>query len=175
MNKAPTYIPIITGDSIILKNLNSELKRTLKENGFKLEKQHLIDTVIKYKSAPHDTLDSDLSKKLIELSKLGIAFSEDYKQGWAPADIMKDYQKKGILEDNFISIYWMSGQWKLKTHFTYIKYKNLKMNGTDIHEMNKIATTDGLDLVEKFDMFKAIFELSASEVKSELNKNQNQV
>ncbi|EDM25280.1 hypothetical protein LNTAR_24913 [Lentisphaera araneosa HTCC2155] len=119
----------------------------------------------------HDYQNTELLELVLELNNKGVFFSEDYKQTCSPAEFMKELQEKEILKGSFTSICWMNGEWKLKKHHTYLKYKNLKKTGTDIHKMSAIATEDGLDLVERFDMFKIVFELNANEVKSELNKN----
>lgn len=47
-----------------------------------------------------------LNKILLSLNDLGIIFGEDYKQPMAPADYMRELQKKSILRKPFKSIGW---------------------------------------------------------------------
>ena len=57
-----------------------------------------------------------LNEILISLNDLGILFGEDYKQVMAPADYMRDLQKKSILKKQFKSIGWSGpGDFIIKT------------------------------------------------------------
>ena len=85
---------------------------------------------------------------------------------------MKDYQEREIFTNNFVSIYWVGKEdWKLKTYFSYHKYKQLKMNGSSVYNVNQEAIKDNLDLVERFDMIKAVYGLNIDEIKKELKEN----
>ena len=97
---------ILEGD-IYLKSLCKETKAKLKENGIDISTKYLVEKVIQIKENNNELL--------IKLNDLGLVFGEDYKQGWSPADIMRDLQDKEVLLKSFKSIYW-EGQdkWKLK-------------------------------------------------------------
>ena len=41
-----------------------------------------------------------------------VGFGEDFKQGWAPADFMRELQSRGRITDSFTAIAWRGpGQW----------------------------------------------------------------
>ena len=57
--------------------------------------------------AQRDAADlSDFLPKMAALARLGVCFTEDYKQGMAPADIMRDLQARGLLRESFIAVSW---------------------------------------------------------------------
>lgn len=43
---------------------------------------------------------SDFVPKMIRLACLDVCCAEDYKQGWAPADIKRDLQARGLLAES---------------------------------------------------------------------------
>ena len=49
---------------------------------------------------------SDFVPKMIALARLCVQFAEDYKQGMAPADIMRDLQERGLLRESFVAVSW---------------------------------------------------------------------
>ena len=105
--KPPTYITMIQEDTIFLRSLSKAAKDKLKANNIQVSTKYLVDKVILIKENMNETL--------IKLNDLGFVFGEDYKQGWSPADIMRDLQEKEELQKPFNSIYWLGpGQWKLK-------------------------------------------------------------
>lgn len=156
--KPPTYIPLIQEDVIFLKSLSKETKAKLKENNIIVSTQYLTDKVIHTKG--------DRNKTLIKLNDLDIVFSVDYKQGWAPADIMEDLQEKGILTKPFKSIHWRGPkQWSLQEHFAIYKYHQLKDQGCTEDEVNKICRKDGLDLEQRYLVLKKVFDLNLEQSK----------
>lgn len=48
----------------------------------------------------------DFLPKMAALARLGVCFTEDYKQGMAPADIMRDLQARGLLRESFVAVSW---------------------------------------------------------------------
>ena len=105
--KPPTYITMIRDNEIYLKSLCKGTKIKLKENAIDISTKYLVDKVIPIKENKNELL--------IKLNDLGLIFGEDYKQGWSPADIMRDLQDKEELSGSFKSIYWVGqDQWKLK-------------------------------------------------------------
>jgi hypothetical protein len=40
------------------------------------------------------------------LNQAGIAFGEDFKQGWAPADVMRELQQRGQITEPFTALAW---------------------------------------------------------------------
>ncbi len=57
----------------------------------------------------------DLIEKLFVLNENGVVFGEDYKQMYSPAEFMRALQVKGILKNNFTSIFWSGPhKWELR-------------------------------------------------------------
>lgn len=55
----------------------------------------------------HDHEDfADFLPKMSALARLGVCFGEDYKQGMAPADIMRELQARGLLRESFVAVGW---------------------------------------------------------------------
>ena len=98
---------MIRPDAVFLRNLSKHAKHQITENGLTISRKYLTDKVI--------LINNNRDEVLLKLNNLGIIFGEDYKQGWSPADIMRDLQDKGILEHEFKSIYWTgTNQWNIK-------------------------------------------------------------
>lgn len=89
-------------DHIRLKGNLSGLKK-----GIEVKKKFFGFTGIPFDSSTASYFENiDLIQRLMELNEKGVLFGEDYKQGWSPADFMKELQEKGILREDFRSIYW---------------------------------------------------------------------
>jgi len=54
----------------------------------------------------HEQDESGCEQAMIALARLGVCFAEDYKQGMAPADIMRDLMHRGVLRAPFTAISW---------------------------------------------------------------------
>ncbi len=50
--------------------------------------------------------DADCEQAMMRLASLGVCFAEDYKQGMAPADQMRDMHDRGVLKESFLAISW---------------------------------------------------------------------
>lgn len=156
--KPPTYITLIQEDTIFLKSLNKETKVKLKENNISLSTKYLLAKVI--------DVEGDRNEILIKLNELGLVFSVDYKQGWAPADIMAELQEKGILKKPFKSIHWKGPkQWYLQERYAIYKYQQIKEQGHSDDEVNIICKEDGLDLEQRYLVLKKVFDLSLEQSK----------
>ncbi|MGE4070184.1 MAG: hypothetical protein AB7E72_03330 [Lysobacterales bacterium] len=54
----------------------------------------------------HPGDESGCEAAMVALARLGVCFAEDYKQGMAPADIMRDLLDRGVLREPFVAISW---------------------------------------------------------------------
>lgn len=50
--------------------------------------------------------EAEREQAMMVLASLGVCFAEDYKQGWAPADQMRDMQERGVMKAPFIAYSW---------------------------------------------------------------------
>ena len=58
-----------------------------------------------------------LIETLMKVNAIGVAFGEDYKQIYSPAEFMRELQARAILKEDFRSIYWTGlDLWHLKTN-----------------------------------------------------------
>jgi hypothetical protein len=111
--KTPPYINIIQDGWISIKGDPARLKA----GGVKLEHKWFLRRGISYTGPGPNLENANLIDTLLVLNTAGIAFLDDYKQGWPPADVMRELQKKGILKTSFTSIVWSGpGSWQLITN-----------------------------------------------------------
>lgn len=50
--------------------------------------------------------ESGCEQAMIALARLGVCFAEDYKQGMAPADLMRDLLKRRVLREPCVVVEW---------------------------------------------------------------------
>ena len=86
--------------------LKGDLSR-LAEKGIKVKRKFFGFSGIPFDSTVTSHFDNvDLIERLMELNRNQVLFGEDYKQAYSPADFMKELQEKGVLREDFRSIYW---------------------------------------------------------------------
>jgi hypothetical protein len=79
---------------------------------------HLGYQALAYPASPFGNLENGaLIALLRKLNALGVLFGEDYKQGWSPADVMRELQERKLVAEPFTSIAWRGpGEWFTTTH-----------------------------------------------------------
>lgn len=96
------YVNYVSSTVIHLQGANSAWRRWLRAAG--LPVSWWSDGVPYAQRDANDM--SDFLPKMAALARLGVCFAEDYKQGMAPADIMRDLQERGLLRESFIAVSW---------------------------------------------------------------------
>lgn len=96
------YVTYVSSDVIVLSGANWGWRAWLRAGG--LPVSWWLGGV-PYTQPGDDDL-SDFVPKMIALARLGVLFAEDYKQGMAPADIMRDLQERGLLRESFVAVSW---------------------------------------------------------------------
>lgn len=96
------YVNYVSGNVIHLEGANGAWRRWLRAAGLPVS---WWSGGVPYEQRDHDDL-HDLLPKLAALAQLGVCFAEDYKQGMAPADIMRDLQARGLLHESFVAVSW---------------------------------------------------------------------
>jgi len=88
----------------------------LKKKGIKVKRKFFGFSGVAFDSSVTSHFDNiDLIERLMELNQGGALFGEDYKQAYSPADFMKELQERGILREDFQSIYWTGpGKWHIR-------------------------------------------------------------
>jgi hypothetical protein len=85
------FVSYVSSTIIHLQGANGAWRRWLRAAGLPVS---WWSGGVPYEQRDFDDLD-DLLPKLAALAQLGVCFAEDYKQGMAPADIMRDLQARG--------------------------------------------------------------------------------
>lgn len=96
------FVNYVSGSIIHLQGAHGAWRRWLRAAGLPVS---WWSGGVPYAQRDFDDLD-DLLPKLAALAQLGVCFAEDYKQGMAPADMMRDLQARGLLRDSFIAVSW---------------------------------------------------------------------
>ncbi|MBK9655640.1 MAG: hypothetical protein IPO66_09255 [Rhodanobacteraceae bacterium] len=96
------YVIYVSSDVIVLSGANWRWRAWLRAGGLPVS---WWSGGVPYTQQGEDDL-SDFVPKMIALARLGVQFAEDYKQGWAPADIMRDLQERGLLPVSFVAVSW---------------------------------------------------------------------
>ena len=98
--KPPAYVSIVLPPSIRIESLDSVSRELVVRAGLRIQRDYFFYPAVHFIDAPGEILANDsFVDALARLNKAGIAFSEDYKQGWAPADIMRELQSRGRIKD----------------------------------------------------------------------------
>ncbi len=116
--KPPAYVSIVLPPSIRLASLDSGSRDSIARAGLVVERDALFYPAVHFVEAPGGVLSNDsFVDTFARLNKAGLAFSEDPRQGWAPADIMRDLQSSSRITDPFIAIAWRGpGDWFTTVH-----------------------------------------------------------
>jgi hypothetical protein len=96
------YVSYVSNDVIVLSGANLRWRTWLRAGGLPVS---WWSGGVPYTQQGADEL-SDFVPKMIALARLGVLFAEDYKQGMAPADIMRDLQQRGLLRESFVAVSW---------------------------------------------------------------------
>lgn len=96
------YVSYVSTDVIVLQGANRRWRAWLRAGGLPVS---WWSGGVPYTQQGYDDL-SDFLPKMTALARLGVRFTEDYKQGMAPADIMRDLQERGLLRESFVAVSW---------------------------------------------------------------------
>lgn len=96
------YVTHVSMTTIHLSGANRHWRKYLRAAG--LPASWWADGVPYTRRHEHD--ESDCERIMLALAQLGVSFAEDYKQGMAPADIMRDLQQRGVLRTPFVAVSW---------------------------------------------------------------------
>lgn len=96
------YVSYVSKDVIVLEGANRRWRAWLRAGGLPVS---WWSGGVTYSQRDYDDL-SDFLPKMTALARLGVRFTEDYKQGMAPADIMRDLQERGLLHESFVAVSW---------------------------------------------------------------------
>jgi len=107
VKRPPTFVPWILKDYLHVRGARKRLKEALRQAGFECFVDGDRCFSVRFDPQAGPTPDNtSLVKLMLFLNEWGVAFSEDYKTWWSPADIMRELQKKGILKGSFRSSGW---------------------------------------------------------------------
>lgn len=96
------YVSYVSNDVIVLSGASRRWRAWLRAGGLPVSWWR---GGVPYTQQGEDDL-SDFVPKMIALARLGVLFTEDYKQGMAPADIMRDLLERGLLPESFVVVSW---------------------------------------------------------------------
>ena len=109
--KPPTYISIVL-DKIRIEYLSEEIRDKIIKLGLSIEKDKSNRDAIPFKNEGDLHTNQDFINIFSLLNKAGIAFGEDYKQMYSPAESMRTLQSQGKITAPFTSIAWKGpGEW----------------------------------------------------------------
>jgi len=115
--KPPPYVSMVLAPWIWLESLDDTALEWIARKGVSVERDGFRDVV----RIAHDSGDLLSNPSFVDtmarLNDAGLAFGEDYKQGWAPADIMRELQARGGITASFTAIAWRGpGDWFTTVH-----------------------------------------------------------
>ena len=115
--KPPAYVAMIMSPSIQIENLDKIKRDDLERQGVVVERDWGY-SVVRFADSGENLLENpNLCDLLRRLNDAGVLFCEDYKQGWAPADVMRELQTRGIISECFTAIAWRGpGDWFTTLH-----------------------------------------------------------
>lgn len=100
--KGLCYVNFVDASVIHLSGANRHWRAWLRAGG--LPVSWWLDGVPYTQRDPDDL--ADFLPKMAALAGLGVCFAEDYKQGMAPADIMRDLLERRLLREPFVAVSW---------------------------------------------------------------------
>lgn len=105
--KPPAYVSIVLPPSVRIKSLDAVAKASVVRAGLTLRRDSFLYPAVHFADSPGELLSNDsFVDTFARLNDAGIAFGEDYKQGWAPAHIMRELQSRGRITAPFTAIAW---------------------------------------------------------------------
>ncbi len=112
----PTYVSLVMRPAIHLEGVDRAARAAIEAVGLEIS-GWLFKTI---RFAGDGVLGNPHFEHTMDcLASAGIVFGEDYKQGWAPADLMRELHARGRVRRPFTSIAWRgggSGDWFLTVH-----------------------------------------------------------
>lgn len=111
--KPPPYVSLIMGGYARIDNLDKAAKRELERRELPIVRDSCSCDAVRFGEPKGEIFaDPKFIAVMQGLNGFGILFMEDYKQGWSPADHMRELQSRGIITVPFTSIAWRGpGDW----------------------------------------------------------------
>jgi hypothetical protein len=107
--KPPAYVSIVLPPTIRIESLDEVSRGAIERKGSKLHLAGFNRWFVSYQEAPGELIENEsFIDAFRRLNEAGIAFGEDHKQGWAPADIMRELQSRNRILEPFTAIAWRS-------------------------------------------------------------------
>jgi len=105
--KPPPYVVIVLPPFVRLASLDGTARERLASCGFRIERDSAGYDAVRFPDAGSDLLaNADFLETFRRLSEAGLAFGEDFTQGWSPADIMRESQSRECITAPFTAIAW---------------------------------------------------------------------
>jgi|CXWL01.1.fsa_nt_gi hypothetical protein len=106
--KVPAYVCLLTDGHVCLSGGIGDVRAPLRSSPLSTRLgRHLGYLAITFNQVqPIPFANTDLHVVMAELNRLGLCFGEDYKQGWSPAEFMRELQRSGALRAAFTAIAW---------------------------------------------------------------------
>lgn len=106
MNTPPTYVAIVLPPFVRLHYVSPAARARLTSAGLQTERHGGYDC-IRFTDIEGQLLSNESFVDTFDrLNRAGILFGEDFTQGWAPADIMREFQSTGRISAPFTAIAW---------------------------------------------------------------------
>lgn len=111
--KPPAYVSIVLSPDIRLESLDRAARDSIGRAGLDLRRDGLFHRSVRFDAGQADLLaNEEFVRAMVRLNEAGVAFCEDHRQGWAPADIMRELQANGRIAAPFTAIAWRGpGDW----------------------------------------------------------------
>jgi hypothetical protein len=105
--KPPPHVAIVLPPFVRLGSLDPARHDDLMGRGFAIERDDFGYHAVRFKDTGGDLLcNKDFVEIFQRLNDAGLAFQEDVKQLWSPADFMRELQSSGTIGAPFTAISW---------------------------------------------------------------------
>ena len=120
-NEPPPYVSLVLSPFVRLENLDPERRRELDRRGISVVRDASGREAARFADSGGWLLENPALIDLLGLlNDAGLAFMDDPRQGWSPADVMSELQAQGKGPAVFTSIAWRGpDDW-----FTTLRAKN---------------------------------------------------
>ncbi len=114
----PCYISIVLPPFVRLAFLSDTARENLARYGFTVEKDASGYPAVRFTDSGGSLLsNAAFVEAFRRLNQAGIAFGEDFTQGWSPAEVMLELQQRGQVAEPFTSLAWRGpDSWFTKIH-----------------------------------------------------------
>lgn len=112
--KVPAYVAHISAGHVFLVGDVRAVKNLIRSSALSNRlTRGLFGWKVHFTEGPGGHLENgDLQDVVAALASVGIAFGEDYKQGWSPADVAREFRKRGLVVVPIKTIAWSGpGRW----------------------------------------------------------------